>query len=447
MSAPDRPRSSIFDYDLRAEIRQVVISAFENAKEQLQEEGPTSPAFDVVTLERALVVDEWANSEAIVQDTPLSIVALFSFGGFNYRDEVAQEFAQRMEIVIEEEEIEIPPKLDSLVPSILIEPGNNAIFEDVVSFNLGDRTGNTVVEVIRGTVYTLGDEGTRDELLEFKGVSEGRGVREVPYEPAVESYQEIIREEEEDFGEFALEETLPIEEITPTPIPPEIEEEEPTELERLQEEYPEVPTELLEFINDDGTLDIRAGKETKQVEPREMYGFEKRLAFTMDRLDEEGFDGEEDQLPHGVGRADDMGLLGETKLVPNYPQTVQYIKYRLLYEGPAYQLEVFNDIVVYVGFIRNIWEHDFRASSYQTVRTIFSRLQKVHKEGLTPQLIRPLTAEELQSNGFDITPKMKLRGGGEIEAPWLENRKYYKVVEENVNHPAWDNLHDILYGE
>lgn len=227
---------------------------------------------------------------------------------------------------------------------------------------------------------------------------------------------------------------------------PEPEPEEPEEPERVfdfDEEFADfMEPELTAFAISESALEVPAGKDTKQVEPRDIYPFE----IAMSEPVPEEIDGIPN-IDDGVGLAIGMGTLGVSEPPGNFPRTGLYIKNRLIHEGAAYVLEMYNDLVVYSAYISGKWQMKFRPGDYSSFRTFIYRLKTFgadEDEGIEG-LIKPIPAREAFDRGFDILPDHPSIEGE--KAAWLENRQYYEINPDRAEDPAWDNITEWMYGE
>jgi len=236
-------------------------------------------------------------------------------------------------------------------------------------------------------------------------------------------------------------ETEDVEEVEDEPVdeepeePEVVEEKPPSEEELLEERFPSVPVELRPYAREPDHLEIPAGKETKSVEPREMFDFEIELATPGTANTPIS------QIREGIGEAIAAQTFGVDEPAGTFPRTGIYIKYHLLHNGPAYILQMYNNLVVYTGYIRSIHGVDVKPGTYQSFREYIYRLEQVHKRDLGPQLIRPLDKSETSKMDIDTTPILP----DGTEAPWLEDRQYYIIEEDGVDHPAWQDVVGFIY--
>lgn len=282
----------------------------------------------------------------------------------------------------------------------------------------------------------------------------------------------ILYTVQEEEGRQVLQETPATEEITRTTDIPEEEpepepeeepqpelppaEEEPEEEEDEVFEFDEVPPEFQDFAISNEELEIPINKDTKRVESREPYTFERRLAF--DDTGEVEFD-PENLIVGSIGWAKRKGVFGQaTKVDENdegepvmlqlspgvFPRTGLYIREHLANRGPSFGLELHRDFVTYSAYISSIYEGDFKVGSYQSMREYLFRLKELYEEDvINQQLVEVLSQQQAAARGLDVIPELP---SGQ-EAPWLENRVYYDLAEEAYDHPAWANPTAFLYPE
>lgn len=205
----------------------------------------------------------------------------------------------------------------------------------------------------------------------------------------------------------------------------------------LAEKFPEIQMELRGFAISPDQLEIPAGKETRAVQPRRMYDFERELLTPGDG------DTDLDVGEEGIGFALASGQFGTGKFVPaTFPRTSTYIKWYLMERGPAYILQMYKDLVVYTGFIRGIHGVNVKAGTYESFREFIYRLQEINERG-GPILIRSVSQQQAAAMGLETTPDHP--SIPDEKAPWLEPRRYYDIEQDNIDHPAWRNPVKYLY--
>lgn len=170
------------------------------------------------------------------------------------------------------------------------------------------------------------------------------------------------------------------------------------------------------------------------------------MALPLDEIRDRGLEGSGGEEPtrqvtNGVGFQVQIGMLGINQPPATFPRTSSYIKNRLLYEGPAYILELYRDLVVYSGFISGYYNMTFRPGSYTSFRQFIYRLKEIGKRG-GPELIEDVSQQRAASMGLETVPDHPTIEGE--KAPWLENRRYIDIVEDNKDHSAWNNPVEYL---
>jgi len=305
-------------------------------------------------------------------------------------------------------------------------------FDGIVESSIMDIDEGRVYDIYNKRVCGLEPKDPVGTEVVCKSLEEYLGQEDVTEEG--EQKDEITGEERrilEQAG-FIEPEEPPEREEEPEPIP-----EEALTQRELAEQFPDIPLELRDFAEPDGVLEIPAGKETKQVDPRDMYDFERELLTPG-----EG-DTTVDIRQDGIGFAIASGQFGTGEFVPaTYPRTGTYVKWYLYYQGPAYILQMYNDLVIYSGYIRGVHGVDAKAGRYSSFRNYIQRLLKIGKEG-GPVLIRAISEEQASAMGLETLPDHPTIEGE--KAPWLESRQYYEINEDNMGHGAWDNPTEYLY--
>lgn len=303
-----------------------------------------------------------------------------------------------------------------------------------------------------------------DTIREWVGGFNFRVISKSNYEPTIESsidepdsdeaYDLVTRErlflepketvgfrlESEEFKpleqeiEFEVEEEVVVEEEE---IVEEEPEEEITEEEKLEEKYPELPAELRPFaIGEGDEIDVPITKDSKKVPPRTIYEFEQELMTPGDAGTTIAR-----EIEDGIGFYKKSGQFGDIVPPATFPRVGSYIKYHLLYQGPSYINEIYNDLVVYSAFLSSTYGGEYKVMTYESFREYIYRLKQLYERGLTPKLVEELSQQQAASRGLSTVPKLP----SGVEAPWLERRKYLSVVEENIDHPAWHNPGEFLY--
>lgn len=411
--------TGIWDFPALEELREFIDEGIETTRQGVLEEveGEREEILERISLERQVVVGEWSRGTAEIGDDPLRMFLFFSM-----EDEPQPQFNPQFDnavritvqgFITRINQGELVPPEPSMEWFPLFDPQPISIdnFEDQISLSLGRREGNRVFDL------------TRMEAIEFR---EGVDFRDLPRIPG-----EQLVEEEEEPEEEPEEEVEP--EPEPEPVPPPEPEVIPTE---------EKVRSALEQFSIDGEAEIPAGKPTKRVEIRDFYDFELLMGLPTNAIREIDMS-PADQLTNGIGFAAELGRLGTTAPPANFPRTSSYIKNRLTFQGTAYVLEMYNDLVIYTGLIRSFYDIDVKPGSYRSFREFIYRLKEVGERG-GPELVRSLSQQQAAARGLKTIPDHPTIEGE--NAPWLENRNYYEIVEENSDHEAWDNVTEFLYG-
>ena len=389
----------ILQFQYRDELENAIITAFSDAIDSLEGQEDSSVEYSLFFVNSIAITGEWGNGTAEHGQTPLRIVinagldqpsgpsqlSTFSEG---YLRDIAEEM---------EEVIEPFHAMAEWFSGYTIQAIEERLFNVNITRQITTSDMERAYNLTDNTLYSV-DDG---ELLEVPVEYEPPEPEEGPEEPE---------------------------------IPPE-----ELERQRLAEAFPDIPEELRGYAESPDKLEIKAGKETKAVEPRDIYEFEMEMATQGNA---------ETSIPRdimaGIGGSMARGRFGREDPPSSFPRTGQYIKYHLLYQGPSYILEIYNDMVVYSGYISNMYDGLFRCGKYDSFREYVYRLEQVEKRG-GERLIRPIPDDEAQSRELSTMPQMPVGDGETIDAPWLERRQYFEVNEENLDHPAWSNVTSWLY--
>lgn len=439
----------VWELDNLGGMEESFIEAFNEAAEEMAE-GDDERA-DIARrsqIERIFIDGEWGNGTASYGEDMMRVMVVISIQGVENEhlhpmfDIVARNITERMQGMLTEGEVEIPPELVEATTGLDIRPAPASELPRAV--NLAFSTQEfTRVDVEDRTVFDL----TRAEALEFREGVDFRGLPRIPLEQ--------LRSGEEDDEEGPV--TGPTDETTEgkqeTPEEEEVEETRSRE-ELLAEEFPGLPGFLRPYGHDDGRVEIPVGrKDTKQVEPREPYEFEVVQATHRPTPRGIPYDAPQamvQEVMPGVGEAIRSGRFGhatgtQDQIAPStFPRTSAYIRNHLKFEGPSYVLEMFNDLLVYLAFVNNIYNFSLRIGTYSSFREFIYVLKEMPERG-GPELIRPLSQQQSSSRGLETIPDHPTVEGE--KAPWLERRQYYVLVEDNEDHDAWRNPYEYLHEE
>lgn len=383
----------ILDYPNLEGLTNNLNNAFEIARELELEEATTAQE-DVIRnlfIDRYTVVGEWGQGTGIQGEDQLQIVASMNVQGsiptrVTFFDRAANNVADRMEEVLEPTDL-----MQEWFSGTSISAEASNFFEEGTINRLDRQEEPRAVDISERNILRL-EEGELDVI------------------PVAREEPEV---EEEEAAEEVPEEAL--------------------ELQELADEFPTVPTELLFYARqttEGAVAEIPAGKETKQVTPREPYGFEREMYSPG------GADTEVSDVMGGIGISIASQRFGEQDPPGTFPRTGVYIRNYLLHRGPAYVLQMYNSLVIYSGYISSIHGGQFRPGEYSSFRRMIHQLMTFSRDETTPTLIRRLSPDEATTR--DLKVMSELPNG--TDAPWLEPRNYYEIVEENKDHEAWFNI-------
>lgn len=419
----------IWDYPNLAEVENFITElSAQAAVNVLEQVTPVSAFADDITLARILVYDEWAEGTAEQSEDIIRTVLFFDFTGPNNRfEDTANAVVGEMERLIEENEVEIPQSLREGTVGIDFIPAGIDNFNDVLlDMAISD------LEM----VFNL----TNLQAIDLKeGIPPDQYPR-IPVEQLTESEEsedEVQEEAEvEDVEELQVPSYLRGEQ--PPPPPQELFIQEPEEEEGP--EFPEINENLRQFAVSSDTLEIPAGKEEKQIDVREPYDFEIEMAEPGLKVSAAMFQRTMEEIAIPVG----AGTLGSEEPVGTYPRTGVYIRNYLTFRGPAYPYEMYKSLVFYSGYISSLHNINVRAGTYSAFREYIYVLERISEEK-GPELIRNLTQQEAAANELETVPDHPSIEGA--KAPWLKNRQYYAIIEENADSDVWRNAYDYLHSD
>ena len=419
---------SILERGLEDELVQVAATAF-NAGAVMLDQSVGAGISEDLSLGSVLISDNWATGTAgIGADITIRLGVEFEDG---FSQEIAGELSEAATSFVEQGNTDVPERLDNTVGDIdFVVVDQQRIVEGInLTLRRGTSTQGVVVDVLNRVVFSLNDEG----------------------DVQTQSIDEFVDRQPEEIQPATFEEVEDVEQAMG--VFQQVEEEVEEQVQR--DEFPGIPDPFKPYATSGDNLEVKAGKETKSLEPREPYDFEVRMGLTANQIRNFNLNNDRSITPRPisgcVGISIDLGAFGSRDPPANFPNTLEYIRQHLLNEGPSYALEIFNDLALYGAFISQAHadENDepinLFASSYDNIRNLLGRIEKVQEEELAPELIRPIPAPEAVERGIDTMPKLPLNGGGEIDAPWLESRQYYEIIEENADSDAWQNINNLLY--
>lgn len=412
--------AGIWQYPNLDELENFISQLTLQAADNIADKGiPESAFVNNLSLAKVLIIGEWGEGTANFGEDELQTVLFFNF------DAPESEFDTTVDVLTEEMS-RIIDQGEIIIPSELMQNTTNIVFfaEDIES--LETELFNMQVAGLE-SAYDL----TQRQLIRF---IEGRPASEyqrIPHSELVEDTDEEEEvEEEEPTGEVP---SLDRTELVPLPDDMLI------DVEEAGPDFPEINPYLRPFATDPDTLEIPAGKEEKQIEPREPYDFEEEMAIPGIQDYDIVFDVIE-EIAEPVG----AGTLSESEPAGTYPRTGVYIRNYLKFHGPAYSYEIYKNLVFYSGYISSLHDINVRAGDYSSFREYMYVLEEIPRRG-GPELVEKMSQQQAAAQGLEVIPDHPSIDGA--KAPWLEARQYYRLVEENDEHDAWLNAYDYLHSE
>lgn len=428
----------ITEYPNPREIEEAVITSFELAKGQAAEDLDRDD-LDEVRVSSIAVVDFWANGRG-GENIPLDLV-IFVEPSILRMSQVTNAIEEFMDIRPVGDMEDFFPGANFTVTESENKEGilENRMFdsegEDKLAYDLTERTYLTLEQNPPFGFDVVEFEPPQAQLdpqeePEETETTTGEG-GETP-EPADSDQPTLLDTEKRDalppqfrasLGQEAEEE------------PPE-EDTGPTEAELLAERFPNIPAPLRPYGVDEGTVRIPASVDTKEVKARELYDFEKEMMTQGEADTPIG------KITDGIGEAAASGRLGGKEPAGTFPRTGVYIKNHLKHEGPSYPLEIYNDIVVYSGYISQMYNGLYKPGSYDSMRVMIHRLSNTEievSENTFETPIIPIPEEAAKEQDLQLAPNHPETGE---QMPWLENRQYYILNQNLEEHKAWNNITD-----
>lgn len=404
IAEPDEPLegepTSIIQFPNLPGLRDNIIQALDDAKVKEGERNETvRDMMNDLNLRRIIITGQWGAGRGEFGDDPLSILLSLSLEGMHRKPfgTTTSKLTNTMQGLIDQSGVIGEWFSDiniTAVESQFFEPTLERNLEDSPTRRFFDLSNLAVIELVEGEIVTR---------------------------PLAEE-DEVVEEEEE----------------------PEEEEEELTlqdRLERIEEELEEapeeVPPELRMFKTSRDGVHIPAGKPTRKVEPRPPYDFEREL-YTPGKARTDL-----PEIEEGIGHSKATQRFGFEDPPSTFPRTGVYVKYRLFYEGPTHILGLYRDLIVYAGYISILHDGVFKPGRYSSFREYVYRLREVPERGLGPPLVEQLSQQQAAARGLETVPRLP---DGQ-PAPWLEDKVFLDIVEENMDHEAWDNVSAFIYGE
>lgn len=409
-----------------------VESAVITSKNELDDEERVE-FIDRLNLERVIVFDEWGNGTAEIGGDTLDMFLFFSVEGEDEPtllprfDNASRFVTQTFVVLINEGFISPPEPAREWFPNFEPNPVGMDRLADQVNRVIGRREGNSVADLTTRNVIRFVDP------VEIEGQDPDKPVafRNLPRTP----FEEMVEEEEEEPEE---------EEIDEEELGPELGPETPPEEEEIELSVEEVVEQASrDFEISPGVLEIPAGKPTRRVEYRDLYEFELKMALPAEPLSEMGIMVAE-RYTDGIGFAIELGRVGTSQPAANYPKTSSYVKHYLNNIGPQYILKLYKDLVFYSGFISSFHGMRLKPGRYSSFRQFMYRLEQIGERG-GPELVKGLSQQQAAARGLETLPDHPTIE--DEKAPWLEKRHYYRIIEDNVDHEAWDNPTEFLYEE
>lgn len=211
-----------------------------------------------------------------------------------------------------------------------------------------------------------------------------------------------------------------------------------------------VPEPFQEFLEEDGKVEIPEGsKDTRAVDPRQVYDFEIVMATGMENP--EGFReaniAQDATVMDGIGEAalnNRFDMSGEDAASPgSFPRTGKYIRNHLVFQGPSYIFELHKDLLLYTQFVNWYWDYEIKTGTYNSTRRYFKMLKQISDLEEFPTIVRTLTDQEAEEMGLQVEadhPSIENE-----TAPWLANRSYYVISEDGSQSNVWKDPRGVLY--
>lgn len=387
---------AVWDYPFLGELEGWLIELSEEAEEDLVEMGVVEAEGSVV--EEILIVEEWANDVAVKGETPLEIRIVFSKGDEEIGSRTANDISNEMMMLVEEGRLDPPQQFLEWFGGISIVSADDS------------RTTKLIFteDTAQNQVFNLTDA----QVFRFV---EGNTFEEMPRIPL-----EMIREDGE-------------------PEPREVTEE-------------DIISEPLEqFETEGGKVELPVGKkDTRTVDPRDPFDFE--IVMITDQVESDKLPGRAELDPNdvmpGIGRAVLEERFDTTRedatSLATFPRTGAWLRNYFLFRGASYPMQLHRDFVVYTAYAAEHWGYNIRPGSYDSMRNYIRTLMKITRLEDGPDLIRPLTDEELANSDLEVLPDHPTIEGE--KAPEMKNRNYYVMIEGAEQSNVWDDPFGFLHG-
>lgn len=414
--------AGIWDYPDLSELENFISTLTLQGAQEVSEQPRTEATYvSDLALSRVLVINDWGDGSANFGDHPLEVVLFFNFTGPDEAfDEVSSAVTEQMADIIQGARVVVPQDLIDGTSNITFTSANAANFDDVL---LNMATSGMEM------VYDL----TNQQAIDLKV---GSPPEEYPRIPLTEllGEEEEPEEEPDTDDEPDLEPSPTIDDISPLPDVMLYD----AEPEDVGPEFPEVHESVRPFAVSSNTLEIPAGKETKEIEAREPYDFEVEMALPGINTTTATSSATKEEIAREAG----AGTLGDGEPVGTFPRTGIYIRNYLKFRGPAYTYEIYKNLVYYSAYISTLHDIDVRAGKYSSFREYMYVLEQIHERG-GPQLVDALSQPQAAAEELETVPDHP--SIEDAKAPWLERRQYYKLIEDNDDHLAWENAYDYLH--
>lgn len=434
--------TGIWEYPDLNELEQFLLDTYSTSKENIQ--STTSPAARLmpsVDLSKILIFNNWGDGTAELGEDELEVIYFISFRGPDeVFDTIEDALTEEMVEVTRDEFVERPENIQRAFAGMEFRVINAEIINNILT-----QMANSDLEL----VFDL----TAKVAIDLKQGTSPDEYPRISVEELRESSEEELDELRDDVADDEPEEEMEQVEDEPSAVPESIfdipDAEPPIPLSELREitstededegpEFPNINPRVRSFAVDEDTLEIPAGKEEKQIPVREPFDFEIEMAEPGLQTTGQTAQRTREEIATVIGR----GQLGETEPVGTYPRTGIYVRNYLKFRGPAYSYEIYKNLVYYSAYISGLHNINVRAGSYNSFREYIYVLQEVDERG-GPKLIEPLSQPQAAAQGLETVPDHP--SIEDKKAPWLENRQYYDLIEENEDSDIWNNPYDYLH--
>ena len=403
--------SDIAEYPEKAPLEEHIIQSFNRSKQESISEFPNREEdINDMVISNIVIAGEWGNGDAEFGVDSLMVDIFVGLRG--YRSISSVPIVSRILRTITEQ------MNSGFDPDDMLKEWTGGVtFRLFQSDDYESRVEADINNPDTGTVYNL-TQRKKYHLVPRETV----GYNVEPVEQGENKNQQPSKQEQKE--QQPVQQEQPEEQVIPE--------------ESLAQAYPEIPPELRPFAIEQDEIEVPINKDSKRVKPRPLYEFEMELMTPGDAGTSISR-----QINDGIGFYIQSGQYGIMAPPPTFPRVGSYIKYHLLYQGPSYINQMYNDLVIYSAYLTSSYGSTFKVMTYGSFREYIHRLKLLGDKNITPQLIRPLSQQQAAAKG--LTSIATLPSG--IQAPWLERKHYYEVIEDNIDNPAWDNPSKALYEE